>query len=361
MDIRELDTPVVTIDLDILERNLRRMGQYCLQRGIRLRPHIKTHKIPRLALRQLESGASGITVAKLGEAEVMAEAGIEDILIAYPIIGDAKTKRLAGLAEKIRITLSLDSMEAAEAASEAAGRGASLGVLVEMDVGFRRCGVQNAEQVEQLARAVSRLPGLEFRGIMIYPGSYIVVEQQEEELTRVNRLLEEVLLALEGAGTPAAVVSGGSTPTARFSHLFHGVTEIRPGTYIFNDRNTCLLGAASLEDCAAAVLVTVVSTSVPGRAIVDGGSKTFSSDPCVRPGKGFGLVKEDPEAVLDALNEEHGYLDISRSGRSYRVGDRLTIVPNHICTTMNLHDEVCFTRGGSLEEICRVAARGRVR
>jgi D-serine deaminase-like pyridoxal phosphate-dependent protein len=361
MNIQELDTPVIVIDLDIVERNLERMGRYCREKRIRLRPHTKTHKIPELARKQLESGASGITVAKLGEAEVMAQAGFDDILIAYPVLGASKIKRLAALAERARVTVSLDSKEAAEAASQAAGTGSRVGVLVEMDIGFRRCGVQGVDEVLRLAGAVSSLPGLNFDGIMIYPGSYIVGEDQQDELNRVNHLLQEVLAGLEKAGAPAAVVSGGSTPTARFSHRFHGVTEIRPGTYIFNDRNTWLAGAAGLQDCAAIVQVTVVSTAVPGRAIVDGGSKTFSSDPCIKPGKGFGLVKEDPEAVLDALNEEHGYLDISRSGRPYRVGEKLTIVPNHICATINLHDEVCFARRETLRQTCRVAARGRLR
>jgi D-serine deaminase-like pyridoxal phosphate-dependent protein len=361
MNIYELDTPVVAVDLDIVERNLEAMGRYCRRHGIGLRPHAKTHKIPALAQKQLESGATGITVAKLGEAEVMLQAGIDDILIAYPIVGDPKIERLAALVERARITVSLDSIEAAQTVSKAVGEGSRLGVLVEIDVGFRRCGVQSGEEALRLAGAVSRLPGLEFQGIMFYPGSYVVRERQEEELSRVNRLLEAVMSSFEKAGVPVPVVSGGSTPTARFSHRFHGVSEIRPGTYIFNDRNTLLLGATSLDDCAASVIVTVVSAAVPGRAIVDGGSKTFSSDPCVKPGMGFGLVKEDPKAIVDVLNEEHGYLDVSRSGRSYKVGERLTIVPNHVCATMNLHDEVCLTRRGAVQETCRVAARGRVR
>jgi len=280
MLIAELETPAVIIDLDVVERNLRRMADYCREHGLRLRPHAKTHKIPELARRQIASGAAGITVAKLGEAEVMIEAGISDLLIAYPIVGEQKTKRLAGLAERARLAVSLDSAEAAQAISEQAqGRGVKIGILVEIDVGFRRCGVEDEQTALELARRILDLPGLEFRGLMFFPGNFLLPPEQQAELrNQANARLARTLEAFERAGVPVSIVSGGSTPTAYLAHLFRSVNEIRPGIYIFNDRNMTGLGVAAVEDCALAIVVTVVSTGVAGRAIVDGGSKTFSSD-----------------------------------------------------------------------------------
>jgi len=364
MRVQDLETPAVLIDLDVMERNLARMAEYCRQHGLALRPHTKTHKIPELAHRQIKSGASGITVAKLGEAEVMVQAGLTDILIAYPIVGREKAARLAALAERASLMVSLDSEEAARDISRSAQeRGVRVGVLVELDVGFRRCGLQRPEEAVALARLIQDLPNVDFRGLMFYPGHFMVPEPERRQLLEdVNARLHRVYEAFDRAGLPIEIVSGGSTPTAYLSHEFAGVTEIRPGMYIFNDRTMVGLGVARVEDCALSVLVTVVSTSVPGRAIVDGGSKTFSNDRYrAGDGRGFGLVREDPEAEVEALSEEHGHLDISRSLRRYRVGERLTIIPNHVCTVMNLHDEVYGVRGDQVEAVWRVAARGRVR
>ena len=364
MLISELDTPAVVVDLDVMERNLREMAAYCRSHNLRLRPHTKTHKIPELARTQIESGASGITVAKLGEAEVMLAAGITDLLIAYPIAGAQKTKRLAELAERANITVALDSEDVARAISDAtSSRGSKVGVLVELDVGFRRCGVTNETQLLELAQKVSSLPGLEFRGVMFFPGNFSVGPDERAALrTRVNELLDRCVDAFERARVPLPVVSGGSTPSRYESDRFHGVNEVRPGTYIFNDRNTVGVSAASVSDCALSVLVTVVSNSVPGHAVIDGGSKTFSSDRYqAEDERGFGLVKEDPAAELERLSEEHGHLNIERSERRYRIGDRLTIIPNHVCSTVNMHDEIYGVRGEQVETVWRVAGRGKVR
>ncbi len=364
MHISELDTPAVVVDLDVMERNLARMALYCRERGLSLRPHAKTHKIPELAQRQIESGAIGITVAKLGEAEVMVEAGVRDVLIAYPIAHPSKAHRLARLAERARIAVALDSEEALRTvADEVRGKGKKLGVLVEIDVGLRRCGVANEQEALTLARRISEPEGLEFRGLMFYPGHLMVeAKDRTDLLAQVNPRLDRILETFGAAGIPLAVVSGGSTPTAFQSHLFHGVTEIRPGTYIFNDRNTLELGDVLLTDCALSVIVSVVSTAVRGRAIVDGGSKTYSSDRLLTGERcGFGLIKEDPEAIFETMSEEHGHLDISHSTRGYRVGDRLTILPNHVCATINMHDEIYGIRGQEVETVWRVAARGKVR
>lgn len=363
MFIADLETPAVVVDLDVMERNLSRMAEYCHSHNLRLRPHTKSHKIPELAKRQLAHGAHGITVAKIGEAEVMLDAGFTDIMIAYPIIGTGKAEKLVDLATRAEITVSLDSVEVARAISaEATTRDARIGILVELDVGFHRCGVTNENEVLAIARAVADLPGLEFNGLMFFPGHLQVPEKERGELrVAVNDFLERSLAKLEDAGLPVAIVSGGSTPTAREGHLFTGVNEIRPGMYIFNDRNMLAVGVASLEDCALSVITTVVSTSVPGRAIVDAGSKTLSSDGYqVNGGTGFGMIKSDPDADVERLSEEHGNLNISRSTLAYRVGERLAIIPNHVCSTVNMHNQIYGARGERVESVWEVAGRGKV-
>jgi D-serine deaminase-like pyridoxal phosphate-dependent protein len=364
MHVSELDTPALIVDLDVMDRNLSRMADYCRAHQLLLRPHTKTHKIPELAKRQIESGATGITVAKLGEAEVMLNAGITDILIAYPIVGAEKTRHLAILAEQANITVSLDSEEAARAISDAASkRGVKIGVLAELDVGFERCGVSNEVELLTLARKISSLPALEFKGIMFFPGQFSVVPEERAAMrVHVNELLDRVVDMFAREGVPLGVVSGGSTPAAYEGDLFHGVNEVRPGTYIFNDRNTVGVSAATLNDCALSIVVTVVSTSVPGRAVIDGGSKTFSSDRYqAGDGKGFGIVKEDDVVEIERLSEEHGHLNIQHSERRYRVGDRLSVIPNHVCPAVNLHDEIYGVRGEQVETVWQVEGRGKVR
>jgi D-serine deaminase-like pyridoxal phosphate-dependent protein len=364
MNIADLETPAVIVDLDVMDRNLSRMADYCRKHQLLLRPHTKSHKIPELAKRQIESGATGITVAKIGEAEVMLNAGITDILIAYPIVGPDKAKRLAQIAERAAITVSLDSEEAAVSISEAASRqGTTVGILVELDVGFHRCGFVNEVEAVTLAKKITSLPGLEFKGLMFFPGHFCVGPEQRIALrNEVNGFLDRTFEVFERERVPLSIVSGGSTPTAYESSLFHGVNETRPGTYIFNDRTTAGISAASLDDCALSVLVTVVSTSVPGRAIIDGGSKTFSSD-CYQAedGLGFGLIKEDHAAEIERLSEEHGHLNITRSDRRYKVGERLSVIPNHVCTTVNMHDEIYGVRGDEVEAVWRVEGRGKVK
>ena len=363
MFIADLETPAIVVDLDVLERNLSRMADYCRSHNLRLRPHTKSHKIPELAKRQLAHAAQGITVAKIGEAVVMLEAGITDIMIAYPIIGKGKAEKLAELATQADITVSLDSVEVAKAISdEAKKKDARIGILVEMDVGFHRCGVTTEDEVLTIARSVADLPGLEFKGLMFFPGHLQVREKERAELrVAVNDFLSRALAQLENANLPVEIVSGGSTPTAREGHLFTGVNEIRPGMYIFNDRNMLAVGVASIEDCALSVVTTVVSTSVPGRAIVDAGSKTLSSDGHQAvDGRGFGMIKTDPDADVERLSEEHGNLNISRSTRTYRVGERLEIIPNHVCSTVNMHNQIYGVRGGRVESVWEVAGRGKV-
>lgn len=363
MRIADLDTPALLVDLDVMERNLRRAADYAAAHGLRLRPHTKTHKIPALGRRQLELGAAGLTVAKVGEAEVMLCASPKDLLLAYPPVGARKLERLVEVARKTRLTVALDSLAVAGPLSDAAcAAGVEIGVLAEMDVGLGRMGVSPGEELVALAQELRRLPRLVFDGIAFYPGHIKRLDEEgRQALRRVGEAVELTLEGLRRAGIEAPVVSGGSTPTLYASHTVPGLNEIRPGTYIFNDRNTVLSGACGWEDCAATVLATVVSTARPGQIIIDGGSKTFSSDRLVHAGEnGFGRVVEAPEAVFWNLNEEHGYVHVRDCGRSFRVGERLRVIPNHICVAVNLHERIYGVRGDRVEEIWTVEGRGKL-
>lgn len=360
----EIDTPALLVDLDIMEANLRRVADYTRAHGLRLRPHTKTHKSPKLARRQLELGAAGLTVAKVGEAEVMLEAAPPDLLVAYPVIGTSKLERLTAVARRTRVTVSLDSLCAARQLSAAAkAGGVEVGALAETDVGLGRVGVSPGTELIDLARGMHSLPGLALEGIAFYPG-HIKDHGAEgmEALAALGRLIERMLDDFRRAGIPVRIVSGGSTPSLFHSHELPGLNEIRPGTYIFNDWNTVVSGACTPEECAASMLVTVVSTARPGQIIVDGGSKTFSSDRLMGSGaeSTFGRVVEAPEAGFRKMNEEHGYIDVTRCERKFEIGERLHIIPNHICVAVNLHERVQGMRHGEVEEVWEVAGRGKL-
>lgn len=364
MQFDQLPTPALVVDLDVLERNLDGMARYCREHGVGLRPHTKTHKTLEISRMQLARGAVGLTVAKVGEAEVMAIAEPEEMLVAYPVYGAEKLRRLAELARRRRILVSLDSEATARELSAAAtAHGTAFGVLVEFDAGLHRCGLAPGPACVELAQAVRAMPGLAFRGLMTYPGNiWGAAEARATEAQRVSEAVGLALRSFKQARMPVEIVSAGSTPSARLSHEIRGITEIRPGTYVYNDLNTYYQGLCALEDCAARVVTTVVSTAVPGRAMIDAGSKTLSSDLLGSgPKDGYGLVVEAPEARLFKLNEEHGHLDISKARRAFNVGDVLTLIPNHVCTCVNMHDELFLVKN---REVCgswRVAARGKIR
>jgi D-serine deaminase-like pyridoxal phosphate-dependent protein len=329
-----------------------------------LRPHTKTHKTVEVSRLQLAHGAVGLTVAKVGEAEVLAAAGLDDILVAFPIMGDEKLGRLARIAVARRLLVSLDSEAVAHALSRAAAAHKStIGVLVEFDAGTRRCGLDPGPALVRLAKVIAKLPGLQFRGLMSFFGNvWGTPEQRRAEALEVAKLVAQALAAFRAEGMAVEIVSGGSTPSAEFAHLIPGLTEIRPGTYVYNDLNTYYQGACGLEDCAVRVVATVVSTAVPGRAIIDAGSKTLSSDVLGSgPKSGFGYVVEAPDAPIIKLNEEHGILDITQSRHNFTVGEALTIIPNHVCATVNLHDEIVTVRQGEEVGSWKIAGRGKVR
>lgn len=351
MRIDQLDTPVPVVDIDIVEHNLRKMQAYCDSHGLALRPHIKTHKIPAFAKRQVELGATGITCQKLGEAEVMADAGLDDILISYPLVGPAKTTRLAALARRARMRVAVDSAVSVDTAAAAAREaGVPIGALVEFDSGFARTGVISVDEALDLALRIQR-SGLRFDGLMTYPSTDATVEFVASARAR---FLE--------AGFPIPIISGGGTPNAWSAHKMAGLTEVRVGTYIYHDRATVSEGAADFDECAFHVHATVISRPTPDRAVIDAGSKTLSSDrvdPSV--GAGYGLVKDYEDAVIERLNEEHGVLDLSCCRRKPEIGERVRILPNHVCVVSNLHDEIAISRGGESVDIVRVEARGKSR
>ena len=363
MRIADIDTPALLVDLDAMERNLRRAADYAALHGLRLRPHTKTHKSPRIGRRQLELGAAGLTVAKVGEAEVMLDAAPADLLVAYPVIGRSKLERLMAVARRARVTVALDSAAAAEQLSEAAqAAGVQVGVLAETDVGLGRVGVSPGAELLNLARGIEHL-GLSFEGIAFYPGH---IKDSgaggQEALAALGGLIQSILADFRRESIQVRIVSGGSTPSLYHSHELPGLNEIRPGTYVYNDWNTVASGACTPEECAATLLVTVVSTARPGQIIVDGGSKTFSSDRLTGSGaeSTFGHVVEAPEAVFHKMNEEHGYVDVRQCGRKFEIGERLHIIPNHICVAVNLHERVYGLRNGELEEVWEVAGRGKL-
>jgi D-serine deaminase-like pyridoxal phosphate-dependent protein len=362
MAVCDVSTPAVVVDLGVMERNARRMAAYCATGGLQLRPHTKTHKTVEVARLQLELGANGLTVAKVGEAEVMIASGAREILVGHPILGAEKIDRLADLCAKTRILVAVDSLYVAESLAQIAQkRGVTFGLLVEFDSGSRRCGVGPGSAAAELGQHVSRLRGVELRGLFTYFGS--VWGSEAERVAEVDRVRDSVgitLAAYRRTGLNAEIVSAGSTPAAEFSHTVPGITEIRPGTYIYNDLNTYYQGLCKLEDCAVRVITTVVSDAVSGHVIVDAGSKTMSSDALGSgPKQGFGFDVESG-ARIAKMNEEHGYIR-KEAAAGLHVGQVLQVIPNHVCTCINMHDEVLLSRNGIIAGTWRVAARGKVR
>jgi D-serine deaminase-like pyridoxal phosphate-dependent protein len=345
-----LETPCVLIDLTRVEANLRRAQAEADRLGLKLRPHIKTHKLPLLAKRQIELGAVGITVQKLGEAEVMADAGLDDIFLPYNIIGAAKLARLKALNERVTLAVTADSPDTVAGYAAAFSSGKPLTVLVECDTGLGRCGVQSPVQALALARQIALSSSLRFGGLMTYPAA--------GKRAEAEAWLAEAKAMLEAGGLPCPVISSGGTPD-----LFRGspgsvVSEYRPGTYIYNDRMQVRAGAADWDDCALTVLATVVSRPTATRAVIDAGSKTLSSD---APGlEGFGRIIGYENAVLKSLSEEHGVVELASASDLPRIGETVRIIPNHACVVTNLFDEVqLISADGSIEPV-PVVARGKV-
>ena len=346
MLIHDLDTPAVVCDLDKLERNIQAMADHCRQLDIPLRSHTKSNKIPEIAHMQLKSGALGICCQKVGEAEVMVAAGIEDILIPYNIVGPIKVVRLMRLARRASITVASDSLETAQGISEEAKRsGGTVRVLLELDTGGRRCGLQSPQAAQELARQIMELPGIDLQGVMTYPSRL-----------EAKPFLEKTASLFQEDGLPMQVISGGGTGHEAASKSL-GCTETRSGSYIWEGQSRIRnVGDISDERCPLRIITTVVSTPADGRIIVDGGMKTFS----VFPSLPNSLCVEHPDIVIRSMSVEHGHVDTSASTHTFKVGDRLTFIPRHQETALNMHNELVGYRGKQVEVIWQVQGRGKV-
>lgn len=361
MLLGELETPVPIVDVDRLQRNLERMAAYASSHGLALRPHIKTHKSLKVAREQMRLGAAGLTCATPRELEVMSGAA-DDLLLAYPLLGVHKAQRVMALPRQVRLTVSLDSAEALlHLAKYAAAADREVGVYVELDVGMHRVGVPVLDDAMSLIRLVQSSPPLRYRGIAYYPGHIRQrVAEQRLSMEALAAELARILDRLESAGCRPDVVSGGSTPTMWQSHEIPGLTEIRPGTYVYNDRGTVEIGACSWDDCAFTVLATVVSVAVPNQAVIDAGSKALGREPMRgAEGEGFAVLVDRPDVVVSRMSEEHGILDLSKTTWRPRVGDQVRLVPNHVCVVTHLNDAIYGVRNDQVVTSWSVSARGR--
>ncbi|MEW6242938.1 MAG: alanine racemase [Bacillota bacterium] len=359
--IDDLDTPALVIDLDLLERNIREMARFAGEACVRLRPMIKTHKMPEVTRMQLEFGAAGILAAKIGEAEVMVDSGVDDVVLAYPVIGQEKVRRLLDLAGRSRVTVSVDSEEAVCQLAEVPEE---LDVLIIIDSGLRRLGVK-PEDAPGIARCVAKFPRLRLKGVATHAGHVYAAKhgEQRDEIARgeaaaVIRAKEY----LQNAGFDCEVVAVGSTPTARVAGRVPGITEIRPGNYVFYDMIQVALGVVPEDRCALTVRATVISTPEPGRAVIDAGSKALALDTGAHgldAVVGFGRVRNRPGVVIQRLSEELGVLCYPPEER-VSTGQKLDIIPNHACTVVNLFDQAYACRKDRIEGVFRIEARGRM-
>lgn len=342
-------TPCAVVDLDIVERNITRIQKLCDEAGVRNRPHIKTHKSPVIAKLQLGAGAAGITCQKIGEAEVMVDAGIRDILISYNLIAAARVGRLAALLRRAPIKVCADNPVTLREYSDAvADCGRPLDVLVECDTGRKRAGVETPGEVIELARQIKDDPNLAFAGLLFYP--------TERSWPETQVFHDEALAGLGGLGLKPEIVSTGGTPNLPNVGQLVGATEHRAGTYIFNDRMMMANGVAEQSDCALTIYTTVVSRAGAERGILDAGSKTLTSD--TGGLDGFGLLLEHPQARIAGFAEEHGFLDLAACNQRPEVGEIVRVIPNHVCVCVNMLNQLVAVRGDEIVEVLPVAARG---
>lgn len=346
------DTPIVSVDLDTVDRNIARMQGIAETVGVAFRPHIKTHKLPLVAHRQVAGGAVGIACQKLGEAEVMSAAGLDDILISFPLVGAAKWERAARLAREIKLEVATDSALSIEGLAAAAAGRSEVGILVDCDVGRWRTGVESPAAALELARLAAGLPGVRFAGLFTHPWPSAAADWFAEA--------EE---AFAGAGLEIPRLSlGGTVEAAAAAPLAGASTELRAGTYVYGDRACIAAGVSRREDCAMRIQATVVSTPSTQRAVLDAGSKTLTSDPADGLDDGlFGEIVDLPEARIAMLSEEHGHVDLSACPGALEVGQIVELLPNHACGVTNLHDSVELHRSGEPLGPIAVAARGRIR
>ena len=360
----EVDTPSLLIDLDAIERNIAEMAEVARDAGVRLRPHTKTHKSPEIARMQVDAGAAGLTVAKLGEAEVMADVGLDDLLVAYPIVGERKLLRLRSLLERSSVRVSLDAVEVAEGIGRVGKDvGSPVPVLVEVDTGLHRMGRPPGEPSARLALEVAVVPGVEVIGLLTHAGHAYRATGPDELRRAAEREGLDLLETAERCardGLELREISVGSTPTARIVAQVPGVTEIRPGTYVFNDVQQLRLGVADEPSCAARVLTTVVARPTAERFLLVAGTKAFTPDGSDGPPfPGRGVVVGRPDLVIDFMNEEHAVGHVL-GDRALPIGERVQVIPLHVCGCVNQFDVAAGVRGGRVEREIRIEGRGRM-
>jgi D-serine deaminase-like pyridoxal phosphate-dependent protein len=373
MELQRLRTPCVLIDRARVDRNLQRMQALASERGLRLRPHAKTHKSVALAQRQIDGGAAGICCAKLGEAEVFAAAGIEDIRLPYPL-NPVNAERVVDLLDRTRLSFIIDNLGVAagwSAAMTEADR--EVDVLVKVDVGFHRCGIDpEAHAAADLVVRMASLPGLRFRGLLSHAGHGYGAASEEQMRTIADaeaNTMRTLANAVRARGVEVDEISVGATPTARYSLQQDGITELRPGNYIYFDRTQVSLGAADWDDCALTVLARVVSKPAPDRIIIDSGSKALTNDLArgFRPAPGYGTIltsvrgiqAPDDALTIERLSEEHANVQ-AVGPHPLEPGDLVRIVPNHSCVVSNLVDAAWLMDGERVQERLEISARGRI-
>jgi len=355
----EIDTPALVVDMKVLNKNIEEMASFARSLGKKLRPHVKTHKVPEIAKMQLKAGSTGICVQKLGEAEVMAEAGIDDIFISNEVVGVQKIIRLVRLAEKIELSVAVDHpqnvLDLGKACKEA---GVELGVYIDVDSGMHRTGVE-PNRAGQLAETVVKTEGLKLVGIMSYEGHAGTPTDSEERkrlIDKAVRLTIEAVKDIRRKGIDLGVVSMGSSATVRRSATYEEVTELQPGMYVFNDWYLVEREAATPETCALTVLTTVMSKTANDRCVVDAGSKAFHFDMGRYP------VCVNMEGVeIYKFSEEHGWVRlIGDAGVKVKLGDRLSFIPYHVCPCVNQFDIIYGVEGERVTNIWQVKARGKM-
>ncbi|HPI98251.1 MAG TPA: alanine racemase [Synergistales bacterium] len=364
MNRMELDTPALMVDLDRMEANMKMGQEFADSIGASLRPHIKTHRTPAIALKQLENGARGITVAKVGEAEVMAEAGIDDIFIANEIVGQTKLERLRSLAGRVRLAVGVDNPVHVEMISRTfLEENRAMDVMIDVDTGDPRTGIKPGKGVLELAQMVLAFPGVNLRGIYTHDGQSYEARNVEEirEIFRTSQkqMLETAEL-LRSEGIDCQEISVGSTPSMLVGEPLEGVTEVRPGTYIFLDADQANV-IGSYAKCALTVLGTVISRPVPERVVLDTGTKAltyFVQPEGITGTPGFGVLKDHTHIRLYSISDEHGCF-IRPEGLEFNIGEKVEIIPNHACPTCNLYDRMYCIRNGEVVDEWPILARGR--
>lgn len=356
-----LDTPALRVDLDKMMRNLEEMAARARSHNINLRPHTKTHKMPEIGRRQIELGAVGLTVAKLGEAEVMRKAGLRTLFICYPLIGEHKMRRLRDLSRETDLMTIVESPQGARGLSDAMKDEAKLlDVLIDLEVGYGRVGVVE-ERAADLAALIDSLPGLRLMGVCIHEGNVYSEPDPECRAKLAHSQVEHMLgiaRDLASKGHNMEIISCGSTPGAQFTSEVPGITELRPGNYVFYDAMQVALSTTDIDHCALSVVTTVISHQEPGRAVIDAGAKTLALDKGLGiASKSHGIVHNHPGIIVERLSEEHGWLTLSED-EQISIGDRLEVIPNHACVVTNLFNEVAVTQGDQVVDRWKVAARG---